>query len=280
MRICSTILATALTTSIIACSEPASLGVAEQELDTSALFYENFTADGFDTGECGGTTGVQAAPMGSWTSNVFIDTDDRRAGCRQQFAVTDPEGVLSSLSLAVNFFADGDAGQCKDSGLHAIPVTNSTSPSWGTSYGIDTDQRPGGCRQVFSVSGRADIALDVQFVPTGDGGQCGNAGQQTATSRRDASFRIDTDGRPGGCNERFRLRRMSCGDGICDPDNNEDRTTCPSDCESCGDGVCGPTEPGHCAEDCPVCNDGVCGAGEIFTCPSDCGICDTHFCEL
>jgi len=279
MRGYSTLLVASFTTSTIACvSPPVSVGVSDQELDSSVSFYENFVSDGGDSGQCGGTVGVQSAPLGSWTSNVFIDADHRSGGCRQQFAVTDPEGVLPGLGLAVNFFGDGDATQCVDSGLHPIPVANSASPNWSTSYGIDTDHRPGGCRQVFSVSGRDDIVLDVEFLATSDGGQCGNAGLQTATNQRNASFRIDTDDRSGGCTERFRLRRPFCGDGICGA--NETVTTCPSDCEICGDGVCGPDEPGACPSDCPICGDGVCSFDEFRTCPSDCGICDTSFCEF
>ncbi len=278
MRSHSALLIATFAVSISACfSEPASLGGKEQELDSSAVFYENFASDGGDPGQCGGTVGVQGAPMGSWTTDVFIDADHRSGGCRQQFGVADPEGLLTGLSLAVNFFGDGNADQCVNSGLHPIPVTSSTTPNWSTSYGIDTDGRSGGCRQVFSISGRNDIVLDVQFLPTGDPGQCGNAGLQSATSQRNASFRIDTDDRSGGCTERFRLRRTFCGDAICTLD--ETTTTCPSDCVICGDGVCSPNEPGQCPVDCPVCGDGVCSPGEFFECPSDCGRCGVRECE-
>jgi hypothetical protein len=276
MKAYSTSLVAILATSIIAClPEPESLGITDQELDSSVRFHENFFADG-DPGQCKGTVGVQSAAMGTWTSNVLIDSDDRPGGCRQQFGVTDPEGLVSGLALAVNFFGDGDAQQCGDSGLHPIPVTGFTFPSFSSSYRIDTDDRSGGCWQVFSVSGRNDIVLDIQFLPTDNGGQCGNSGLQTATSQRNASFRINTDNRSGGCTERFRLRRTSCGDQSCDA--NENRTTCPIDCERCGDSVCGIGEPGVCGFDCPVCGDDVCGINEPGVCNSDCPVCGDGVC--
>jgi hypothetical protein len=276
----SALLAATLATSTMAClADPAEsprTGATEQALDSSVALHENFFADG-DPGQCGGT-GMQSAAMGNWTSNVLIDTDNRSGGCQQQFGVTDPEGLLPGLSLAVNFFGDGDAGQCGNSGLHPIPITNITTPSLSTPYGIDTDGRSGGCWQVFSLSGRSDVVMDVQFLPTADGGQCGNSGTQTATTDRNASFRIDTDNRSGGCTERLRLRRPFCGDGLC---YNESFDSCPSDCPPpCGDGICSPGET--CFADCgrPPCGDGFCDFGEIDTCPMDCGVCDGRFCEL
>ena len=193
------------TTACMADSE--SLGIAEQESDTSVMFYENFFSSGGDAGQCGGRLGVQSAAMGSWTLNVDIDADHRVGGCEQQFAVTDPEGLVPGLALNVNFFADGDAGQCTFPGSRPIPVVNASSPEFSSVYGIDTDGRPGGCWQVFSLAGRSDIVLDVEFLASGNPGQCNNAGLRTVTSQVTASFRIDTDDRSGGCTERFRLRR-------------------------------------------------------------------------
>ena len=168
------------------------------------MFLENFVANG-DGGQCGGATGFQIAPMGAWTSNVVIDADNRSGWCEQQLGVYDPTGTLSGLSMSMNFFGNGDANQCVFSGLHTIPVSGSMQLS--SAIGMNTDSRPGGCWQVFSLGGRSDVVLDVQFLPNGDGGQCGNAGTFTVSSSNSVSVLIDTDGRAGGCTERFRLRR-------------------------------------------------------------------------
>jgi hypothetical protein len=69
---------------------------------------------------------------------------------------------------------------------------------------------------VFSLGGRPDVALDVEFLST-NGNQCGNTGTYTVTSNTTASFLIDTDDNAGGCTERFRLKRRP----VCTP-----RTSC------------------------------------------------------
>jgi hypothetical protein len=111
-----------------------------------------------------------------------------------------------------------------------------------------------------------------------------------------------------GCDPNRTLATYTCGDGVCDSDedptscpddcqantcgNNvcevsEDGTTCPQDCmpTTCGDGTCdAPTEnPAKCPADCSwaTCGNGVCEAGEDNSCVEDCfvdlcgnGICD------
>jgi hypothetical protein len=166
------------------------------------MFLSNFVANG-DPGQCGGATGFQISPMGAWSSSVVIDADDRSGWCEQQFGVSDPTGALAGLSMSVNFFGNGDANQCVSSGLHSIPVGGGQLSS---PIGINTDSRAGGCWQVFSLAGRSDVVLDVEFLATGNG-QCGNTGTFTVSQSSSASFLIDTDGRAGGCSQRFRLRR-------------------------------------------------------------------------
>ena len=186
-------------------TDPSGPSSTEQGVSSPSVFFlENFFADG-DAGQCGGT-GFQAAAMETWTSAVIIDTDSRSGGCQQQFGVFDPTGVVSGLTLNVNFFADGDAGQCGAPGNHPFPVTASLQVS--SPYRIDTDDRPGGCQQVFSLGGRADVGLDVEFLPTGNSGQCGNIGTFTVTSSNPVALRLDTDSRAGGCTQRFRLRGL------------------------------------------------------------------------
>jgi hypothetical protein len=67
----------------------------------------------------------------------------------------------------------------------------------------------------------------------------------------------------------------SCGNGTCDPSENE--TTCPQDCATsyCGDGTCDPGETTqNCAVDCPdSCGNGSCEVGETeVNCPEDCAV--------
>jgi hypothetical protein len=88
-----------------------------------------------------------------------------------------------------------------------------------------------------------------------------------------------------------RCEVSGCGDGICDPDENETIKTCPKDCK-CGDGVCegretalncqkdcacgnGTCDPGERASECGTdcfCGDGKCdGSEDRHSCPKDCG---------
>ncbi|EYF03103.1 putative lipoprotein [Chondromyces apiculatus DSM 436] len=178
-------------------------GVGEE----SVVFHENFYGDG-DLGQCNNKAyGHVSATMGAWTPKIRIDTDGRSGGCYQQFGITDPASTLRTLKVEVNFYANGDGGQCNNPGLRTIPIS-SDAVQWSSRYRIDTDDRSGGCYQVFKVSGRDDIGLDVEFLPDGDGGQCGLSGTKTATSTNQAKFLIDTDGRSGGCTQRFRLRHL------------------------------------------------------------------------
>jgi len=70
-----------------------------------------------------------------------------------------------------------------------------------------------------------------------------------------------------------------CGDGVCNPAEDETQMTCPADCgdaPGCGDGACADGETcATCAEDCgSCCGDGTCGDGESCTnCVDDCGPC-------
>lgn len=169
------------------------------------MLYEDFHAVG-DAGQCGGKTGIQSAIMGAWTQTILIDSDNRSGWCDQNFAIVDPSNVLSGLLLSVTFYANGDANQCGNSGPHNIARTAGPDPSWGAPMSINTDSRGGGCWQVFQLSGRSDVALDVEFYATGDA-QCANTGSRTVTNGVSQSFFIDTDNRNGGCTQRVRLRR-------------------------------------------------------------------------
>lgn len=167
-------------------------------------FVHKFYADG-DRGQCSGAfTGTEVVKFGQWTSAVRIDTDNRSGGCYQQFGIIDPDNALADLQISVDFRPNGQ-GQCDFPGRRSIPIVRGTSATLSERYRIDTDDRPGGCAQKFLVSGRSDIGLEIQFVADGDPGQCGNTGTFTATIWAPVEFRLDTDGRGGGCRQKFRL---------------------------------------------------------------------------
>jgi len=221
------------------------------------LFHENFQANG-DPGQCGGQTGIQSAIMGTWTRNVVIDADNRSGWCEQQFGVTDPQAVYAGLGLAVNFFGNGDTSQCVFAGPRPIPVSAAIEPSWSSVYGIDTDGRSGGCWQVFSLSGRSDVALDVEFLANGDG-QCGNTGTYMVTSDAARAFLIDTDNKAGGCTQRFRLKqrppctpRTFCNAGECGTVSNGCGGSL--DCGTCGGGDGCVTSPTTGSNVVPICS--------------------------
>lgn len=168
-------------------------------------FYHKFWADG-DPGQCNGAfMGTDEVGFGEWTHEVRIDADRRPGGCFQQFAIRDPDSVLAGLRITVDFRPDG-VGQCDEPGNRIIPITTTGELTYSPRYRIDTDERPGGCLETFSIEGRNDIFMDVSIIPDGDSNQCGNPGTHTVQSGSPAQIRIDTDGRPGGCRERFRLR--------------------------------------------------------------------------
>lgn len=167
-------------------------------------FLMNFYGDD-DASQCNSEAyGFQAAPFGQLTSPILINTDNRRGGCVQQFAILDPGNVLVGLKVKVNFYPDGNR-QCDNPGEREIPIRRDVI-EWSSPYRIDTDDRRGGCQQVFSIDGRTDIGLTVWFSATGDAGQCGAASwTQTAYYGHPVQLRIDTDSRVGGCRQQFAL---------------------------------------------------------------------------
>lgn len=178
---------------------------SNMQTQSTAYFFQNFYADG-DAGQCnGGAYGTHAAPLGQWTPAMRLDTDNRGGGCYQQFSIFDPSGLLNGLLVVVDFYPDGDR-QCDFPGPRYIPV--GPSLHWSSPYRIDTDNRSGGCQQVFSIYGRYDVELDVAFWADGDAGQCGNAGFHTVTPYNSVRIRLDMDNRPGGCRQMFRLRKL------------------------------------------------------------------------
>ncbi|MCP3139456.1 hypothetical protein [Pyxidicoccus xibeiensis] len=241
---------------------------------SSVVFYHDFHADSFANGQCNNGINVyEGKGLGEWTTRVDLDTDSRSGGCQQTLGIVDPQGELSGLTILADFQGDGvfsGNGQCGNPGSRLIPVTGSSSPVLAPYWGINTDGRSGGCVLSFSLSGRSDVALDVKFEDENYNGQCRNTGLKTVTSTTSASIIMDMDDRSGGCFQSFRLRKMSCGDTICDPGES-----CEADCVRCGDGICNGSETElSCARDCSpaTCGDGICEPPETrINCRADCG---------
>jgi hypothetical protein len=257
--------------------ETDTLGTREDGL-TSAQFWHDLRAYSGTSGQCNsGVNITEGAFLGNWTSRMRIDTDSRAGGCYQKFSIYDPAGELSGLQLSVDFHGQANLsgyGQCDFPGVYSIPV--GTAVSWSSVYGIDTNSDPGGCVQAFSLAGRSDVAFDIKYEDDGFNGQCDKTGVHTVTAASSKSIVFDMDDRGGGCFVSYRLRKIACGDAVCDPGES-----CIADCDICGDGVCSPHEQayGTCQDDCTTCGDGYCGSNE--SCASDCGPeCGNGICEI
>ncbi|MBZ4402291.1 MULTISPECIES: hypothetical protein [unclassified Myxococcus] len=212
-----------------------------------AEFWHDFRAYSGASPECNGFNVSEGRGLGQWTSQIRLDTDSRPQGCWQKFGIQDPYGELSGLMLTVSFYGQGSptaSGQCDNPGTYVVPI--GPTLDWTGPWGIDTTDAYGGCVQTFSISGRDDIALDVRFDADRHNGQCQNAGLHTVTSINPVSLTLDMDNRYGGCYQTFRLRKMTCGDNVC-----ESGELCPADCMVCGDGICNGSETrATCPEDC------------------------------
>jgi hypothetical protein len=172
-----------------------------------AILVQKFMGDG-DIGQCNvGAYGERIlSPVSEWSPFIRVDTDDRAGGCLHSLGILDDGNNLEGLEIAINFFADGDAGSCGNSGFRTIPLSRSLGEVTLTEpMRYDTDSRPGGCQQVYSLKGRSHVAFQIEFLPDGDPGQCGNAGTHTVFVGQNAQIRIGTDNRLGGCRLRYRL---------------------------------------------------------------------------
>ena len=183
------------------------VGPSYAERLAAVRFVQRFEpSEGANPGQCNGRfSGTEDVLFGAWSSVIRIDADQRNGWCDQQFGIFDPLNALEGLRIRIDFYADGDAAQCKNQGPREIPVS-AAAGVFSSVYGIDTDGRFGGCQQEFSLEGRDDIALDVRLEADGDAGQCGNTGLHTVVQGSSVRLRLDTDHRYGGCLQRFRLR--------------------------------------------------------------------------
>lgn len=177
----------------------------------SVVIVQDFLADG-DAGQCnGGAQGRILSQGASWSPAIRIDTDNRPGGCLYRIGIVDLGGTLrgAGFGLDMNFSGDGDATQCGGQGPHPVPINSSfDSLQLTTPIRMDMDNRAGGCLQVWSVTG-TKILFDINFFGDGDVGQCGNIGSHSAPPT--ITLRVDTDNRPGGCNQSIRLRLATRG---------------------------------------------------------------------
>jgi hypothetical protein len=163
-----------------------------------------------DAGQCG-NWGQQWAASG-WTIPIRFDTDNRSGGCQLAFGISDPQLSLGGLTLTYQWqvIPGSDSRQCGNQGTFQMPMTSYRV--FGTPIVVDTDDKSGGCNLTFTMSGRNDVALDIQFWPDGDAGQCLNylpQGQyRTVRAGTPVTIGINTDGRSGGCQFSLRLRRI------------------------------------------------------------------------
>ncbi|WP_413104798.1 hypothetical protein [Streptomyces sp. Inha503] len=175
-------------------------------LGTEPQIGIQFNPDG--TGQCEGRTGEQWATSPNWTEAIRLDTDNRPGGCRLAFGVTDPDGTLAGSSIKYQLTrSTNGVGQCGDNlSPNEVPIL--PIPAFGKQVRVDTDNQPGWCNLTFTVTGR--IVLDVQLYADGEPGQCEDASPVThsASAGSPVTVKIDTDGRPGGCQFLLRLRHF------------------------------------------------------------------------
>ena len=161
-----------------------------------------FFPDG-DAGQCSGPQQQFVAPP-SFTTPIRFDTDSRPGGCQFAFGIYDPNNALAGLSASYGWTPSpgGDASQCgPHQGTFTMPI--SAFQTFGTQLRDDTDNRAGWCNLTFTLSGRTDIALLVQFWADGDPNQCHGAlprnDAYTVTAGAPLTLGLDTDNRVGGC---------------------------------------------------------------------------------
>lgn len=161
-----------------------------------------FFADG-DAGQCSGPQS-QWTLAPNWSTPIRFDTDSRPGGCDFAFGLFDPGNALTGLSITYTWLVNpgGDGSQCGSQGTYQMPISTQFQ-TFGTLVRDDTDNRAGWCNLTFTVSGRTDIGLEVQFWADGDPNQCHGALPRgsfyTASSGSPVTIGLDTDNRVGGC---------------------------------------------------------------------------------
>ncbi|NUP51614.1 MAG: hypothetical protein HOW97_30495 [Catenulispora sp.] len=171
-------------------------------------------------GQCGGSGSTQWTAAPNWTNPILIDTDNRDGGCIMSLGVFDPGNAVPGLSIQYTWEYTGGSypDQCQNlntgytQGTFSAPV--GPTENFGPAFLDDTDNRSGYCNLTFTVSGRTDVALDIQFYPTpmAEAGQCRNVTSPgayfSASTGSPVTIGLDTDGRGGGCELQLRLEHI------------------------------------------------------------------------
>ncbi|MFF3847817.1 hypothetical protein [Streptomyces sp. NPDC002328] len=113
----------------------------DRALAGASVSYSLRPSAGGDAGQCGNyqsTYSMPILPIQVFGQAVRVDTDGRPGWCDLTFSVT------GNVVLDVQFYPDGDAGQCPD----ALPAGQYRSAFVGTpvTVKIDADGRSGGCQ--------------------------------------------------------------------------------------------------------------------------------------
>jgi hypothetical protein len=186
----------------------AAMGTAAGSADLSrVILVQSFVGDG-DPGQCNGAAYGERiiSSAADWSPAVRIDTDERPGGCLHSLGLVDLDHRLGGLEITIDFGGEQDRTQCGNPGPHRIPISRRLSEALlSTPMRYDMDDRPGGCYQVYSVKGRADVALEIEFRADGDASQCRNTGVHLVVPGEELRIGLDTDHRDGGCTLRYRL---------------------------------------------------------------------------
>jgi hypothetical protein len=118
----------------------------DSTLAGSSISYSLTPSPGGDGGQCGNYQDTYAAPIlpiPVFGQAVRVDTDGRSGWCNLTFTVT------GKIVLDVQFYPDGDAGQCPN----ALPAGQFRSAFVGTpvTVQIDADGRSGGCQLLLRL---------------------------------------------------------------------------------------------------------------------------------
>ncbi|MFJ7243291.1 hypothetical protein ACIQWA_01465 [Kitasatospora sp. NPDC098652] len=112
------------------------------DLEGVSLTYELRSTPGGDPAQCG-NQGTFRMPISkdarTFGPAVRIDTDSRPGGCNLTFAV--PQIKQTYVALDIQYDPDGDPAQCHNTGRRRAETDRGP-----VTIGIDTDDRPGGCR--------------------------------------------------------------------------------------------------------------------------------------
>ncbi|MFJ6382468.1 hypothetical protein ACIQI7_20995 [Kitasatospora sp. NPDC092039] len=114
----------------------------DNELEGVSLAYALQATAGGDPAQCGnqGTFGMPIRrDARTFGPAVRIDTDNRPGGCSLTLAV--PQIRQTYVALDIQYDADGDRAQCRNTGYRWAETDRGPA-----TIGIDTDDRPGGCR--------------------------------------------------------------------------------------------------------------------------------------